>query len=128
MVGQWRSSFCIVLYHEHLRTWIKAKVNKFATESHTVLILGILGVWGYLKLTCALELHTLPNTKVITVKDHDENYSKGRPSLVCHLFRNRLLFDHSLEVLPWIELPPIHFQIFISYFRAVNSLELNGRI
>ena len=60
-------------YHESLRTWIKTVVNKFAVSNHTALILGVRTVRSYLKLICEYELHSLPNKKVSSAKDHGTN-------------------------------------------------------
>ena len=78
-------------YHESLRTWIKAIVNKFAISNNTALILGVHALRSYLKLSCEYDFHSLPNKKVSGAKDHGENYIKVRPPLVRHLLRNRLL-------------------------------------
>ena len=45
-----RSDVYVVFYHEHLRTCIKAIVNKFAISNHTALILGVDALRSYLKL------------------------------------------------------------------------------
>ena len=58
---------------------------------YIALILNIQALGSYLRPTYEYELHTLPNTKVGTAKDHGENYMKVRPPLVRHLLPNRLL-------------------------------------
>ena len=45
---------------------------------------------SYLSLICEYELYILPKRKVSTANDHSENYMMNRPTLVCHLMRNRL--------------------------------------
>ena len=67
-----------------MRTWFKTNFN-------TALILDVQGLRSYLKLICEYEFHSLPNTKVSAAKDHGKNYMRGRPPLVRHLLRNRLL-------------------------------------
>ena len=47
--GPGRSDFYVV-YHESLRTWIKAIVNKFAISNYTALLLSVHALGSYLKL------------------------------------------------------------------------------
>ena len=84
---------CLILcrfYHEPLCTSVKTNVNTFAILNQTTVKLGIQALRSHLRLTYGCKLHTLPNTKVGTAKDHGENYIKVRPSLVSHLLRNCL--------------------------------------
>ena len=66
---------------------MKTNVNKFAISNCTALKLATHSLRSYFKVTCEYELHTLPNSKVSTAKDHGENYIKVRPPLVRHLLR-----------------------------------------
>ena len=67
-------------------------MNKLAISSHTALILAILALRSYLRLTYEYELRTLPNTDVRAAKDHGKNYINVGQLLVRHLQRNRLLW------------------------------------
>ena len=53
--------------------------------------LSIQALRNYLKLLYQYQLHSLPDTKVKTVKDPGKNYMNIRPPLVHHLYGNRLL-------------------------------------
>ena len=77
-------------YHESLRTWIKTIVNKFAISNHKALILGVHALRSYLKIICEYELHSLPNKKDSSSKDHGKNHIKVRPPLIRHLLPHRL--------------------------------------
>ena len=91
MADQGRPDFLCSFYHESLRTWIKTIVNKFAISNHTALILPVHALRSYLKLIYEHELHSLPNKKVSSAKDHGKNYIKVKWPLVRHLLRNRVL-------------------------------------
>ena len=55
------------------------------------LILAVHALRSYLKVTGEHELHSLPNKKVSSAKDHGKNYIKVRLPLVHHLLCNHLL-------------------------------------
>ena len=87
---QERSDFCVV-FTVSLCALGPKNVHMFSFSNHASLKLGIHVLRGYLRLTCEYELHILPNTKVSAAREHGKNYIKLRPSLICHLLRNRLL-------------------------------------
>ena len=89
-------------YHWPLRTSIKTNVNKFVISIYTALKLGIRALGSCFRLTCEYELHILSNTNG-AAKDHGENYIKDRPSLVRHLWRNRLLRFNTFIIVKFME-------------------------
>ena len=91
MADQGRSDFSAVFTMSLRALGLKTIVNKFAISNHTALILGVHALRGYLKVICEYQLHSLPNKKVSTAKDHGKNYIKVRPLLVRLLLRNRQL-------------------------------------
>ena len=68
-----------------LRTWIKTVVNTFNIPNHTALILDVHALRSYLKLIYEYKLHSSPDKKVSSAKDHGKNYTKVTLLLVRHV-------------------------------------------
>ena len=78
MADKGRSNFCVAFTMSLCALESRPLVNKSAIRSHTALILRMQALRSYLRLSCGLELHTLPNTKVSTAKDDDEKLHEGQ--------------------------------------------------
>ena len=85
------------LVAQRIKVKTTSRSDLFYFKSYGFEILGVHALRSYLKLICEYEFHSLPNKKVSGAKDHDKNYIKARPPLVCHLLRNRLSYFYGLN-------------------------------
>ena len=107
MADQGKSHFCVVFTTSLYALELKQRSISFLILSHMALMLTIQAVQSYLKQSCKLELHNVPNTKVNTAKDHSENYMDVKPSLVSDLFHSLLFCCHACT-LPWLTATILH--------------------
>ena len=117
MADHGRSDFCTVNYIGSLGALgLRTIANKFAVSNHTVLILRVHALRSYLKLICEYELHSLPNKKVCSAKDHGKNYIKVRPPLVRHFS----VITYKYTAIPNLTVASINF--FINLFFRIHFI------
>ena len=82
-------AFTVILWAFEVTT----DFHKFSISSHTALNFGFQTLRRHFKVTYEYEFHILRNRKVGAAKDHGKNCKKVRPSVVRHLYRNRLFIN-----------------------------------
>ena len=88
MADQRRSDFCVVFTMNLCALELKKDLNGSAISHHMALTLDVNAPRSNLKLIYEYKFHILPNKNVCAAKDQGKNYTKNRPSLVCHLLCN----------------------------------------
>ena len=73
MADQGRSDFYVVFTMSLCALGLKQLL--ISLPDHTALILRVHALRSYLKIICEYELHSLPNKKVSSAKDHGKNTS-----------------------------------------------------